>query len=142
MASFKFVRNQAGGNFPPLRIMLPVNASETLKYGDAVSLNTDGKITRAATATSRFLGVMAQDSNNAAGGALVNVFIAMPFHVWRASASADASTHVNNGTRSYDINATQQVDVADTTGGVIQIVDIDESSNTTVDIQFTACHYG
>jgi hypothetical protein len=71
---------------------------------------------------------------------MVKVQLAMPTQVWRATASADATSYVLDGTASYDLTSAQLVNVADTTGGSLQIVALGDS-NTDVYIQFASCFF-
>lgn len=139
MGNFTFAYDLGGGNQVPVAKKFPVAASQTLKKGDAVILSS-GQLAKAGDGTGRVLGVMAQDSDGAAAGTEVLVYVAQPNFVWKATASADATNHVL-ASRAYDLNASQQVNVADTTGGCIQIVELGDST-TDIRIQFTACELG
>ena len=138
--SFTFRRNQNGSNITPQRGRFPVGASQDLKLGDLVVWHNN-RVQKAGTPLGRVMGVMADASDSVSAGTLVDVDIVTPSQVWRGTASAAATSHVNNNTRSYDINAAQQVNLADTTGGSIQIVGIDEDTNTAIDVQFTECYW-
>lgn len=140
MANFEFAYSLAGGNFPPVLRKLPVAASQTIAKGDALIMSS-GKVAKGGAAIGEVVGVAAQASDGAAAGTLIEVEIAMPWQVWRATASADATSVVLNGTETYDLTSAQVVDVADTTGGSLQIVDIDASVNTAIYVQFMSCFF-
>jgi DNA-binding beta-propeller fold protein YncE len=136
MANFEFAYSLAGGNLPPVVRKLKVAASQDLKYGDAVNMSSS-QLVKAGNGTGRPVGIMAQDAAELAANTLVEVHIIMPWHVWRATASADATSNVLNGERGYDLSdTTQTVNLADTSGGSVQIIDIDADTNTSVYIQF------
>lgn len=140
MANFEFAYDLSGNNQPPAIKKLPVAASQTLVKGDVVVMSS-GKVAKGGAAVGEVVGVMAEASASAAAGTLVEVKIAMPWQVWRATATADASSVVRDGTETYDLTSAQLVDVADTTGGSLQIVDIDPDVNTSIYIQFMSCFY-
>lgn len=133
---FEFKRNFDGNNSVPAVHELPVAASQTLVVGDAVSL-VSGSVTKGGAAFGRCLGVMAQASAAATAGTLVKVYISQPGQVWQAVASADATSALR-ASRTYDLTATTQtVDVADTTGGCVYILELG-SSTTDIYVLFTA----
>lgn len=140
MPNFEFAYSMAGGNFPPVIMKLPVAASQTLVVGDVVIMSS-GRVTKGGAAIGEVVGVMAQASASQAVGTLVEVEIALPWQVWRATATADATSVVRDGIETYDLTAAQLVDVADTTGGSLQIIDIDANVNTAIFIQFMSCFY-
>jgi len=140
MANFEYAYDMSGNNQPPAIRKLPVAASQTLVKGDALIMSS-GQLAKAGAASGEIVGVAAQDSTLAAAGTLIEVYIAMPWQVWRATATADATSVVRNGTEAYDLTSAQLVDVADTTGGSLQIVDIDADVNTSIYIQFMSCFY-
>jgi hypothetical protein len=127
-------------NKPPRIEQLPVAASQDISKGDVLVLSS-GNVALAGDGTGEVVGVAAEDSSNAAAGTLVEVYIAQPSQVWEVAASADASSAVRDGTATYDLNASQQVNVADTTGGSLQIVGVDDGDNTVAHVQFTVCYY-
>lgn len=132
---FEFAMNLNGGNEVPVVRKLAVAATQTLVKGDLVILAA-GLVTKAGVNLADVLGVMAQDSDGAASGTLVQVYLAMPGQVWRATADADATTHVR-AAKLYDINSDQTVDVGDNSNGCILILDLQESSTTAVYVMFT-----
>jgi len=138
--NFEFAYSLAGGNFPPVIRKLPVAASQTLVVGDALIMSS-GQVTKGGAAIGEVVGIAAQDSASAAAGTLIEVEIVMPHQVWRATATADATSVVRNGTETYDLTSAQLVDVADTTGGSLQIIDIDPVTNTAIYVQFMSCFY-
>lgn len=140
MANFEFAYSLAGGNLPPVIRKLPVAATQTLVVGDAVIMSS-GKVAKAGDGSGTIVGVMAQDSTSQAAGTLVEVEIAMPWHAWRAVASADASALELDGVEAYDLTAAQLVNIADTTGGSLRIINVDDSVLTDVHIQFTSCFF-
>ena len=136
--SFLYRRNMAGGNYPPEKRVMTIAVSQTLKRGDVVIL-ASGAITKAGDAAARIVGVMDEDiKTDSSNKGLASVQIATPTQIWRGTASASASALVLDGTRSYDLNASQQVNVADTTGGSLQILGTVDS-NLDVEVQFTSC---
>ena len=141
MAKFEFHQNMGGSGAPPVVLELPVAASQALLLGDAVVLSS-GQVAKAGDGTGRLLGIMAQNSASQAAGTLVEVYAARPEHVWRATASADASALVLNGGRAFDLTATTQtINIADTTGGCVQILALN-GSTTAILVNFTAVVYG
>jgi hypothetical protein len=138
MANFDFVKNLSGANVAPTIMQLPVADSQTLKMGDAVVLSSN-KIQKASTSFGECIGIMAEDitTGSSAGGPLADVWIVTPSQLWRATASADATSHVL-GVATYDLNSSQVVNVADTTGGCIQIVALNDSP-TDILIRFDVC---
>ena len=137
---FEFLYNLDGSNNVPTKIKLPVAASMTLLVGDAVSISSQ-QVIKGGAAFGRCLGIMAQDSASAAADTLVEVYVSQPGQVWRAVASASATTAAR-ASRTYDLTATTQtVDVADTTGGCVYILKTD-SSTTDIHVLFTAHELG
>lgn len=136
MGKFEFAYNLNGANHTPIVQPFPVASTQTLLVGDLVYLSS-GKVTKAGNTTASVLGVMAQDSDGAAEGTMVNVHPIMPGQVFRATADADATSHVL-AAQAYDINAsTQTVDVGDNSGGCIIILKLGDSV-TDVYVAFTA----
>lgn len=138
MKNFRYVRDLDGNNMPPNVIEVPVADSQTLVEGDVVLLSS-GKIVKGSTTFGACLGVMAEDitTGGSAGGPLAKVYVAKPSQLWQATASADATSHVL-GVATYDLNSSQLVNVADTSGGSIQIVSL-EGSTTNILIRFDVC---
>jgi hypothetical protein len=134
MGNFEFAMNFNGGNFPPVVRDLPVAATQTLVKGDLVVLS-GGKVAKAGTSVTGILGVMAEDSDGAAAGTMVAVYLARPGHVWRATADADATSHVLAAI-AYDINSDQTVDVGDNSNGALSIVGLVGESTTRVYVMF------
>lgn len=135
MGSASFAYSTLGNNDVPQIMSFPVAASQTLKVGDVVILSS-GQVTKAGNGTGRILGVMAQDSTSATANTLVRVYVSRPGLVWKMTASADATSHVLTSTRTYDLNSSQQVNVADTTGGSLWPVALGDA-NTVVYVVFT-----
>lgn len=132
---FEFAYNLDGTNNPPAIHEFPVAATQTLVAGDLVYLSS-GQVTVAGASTSTVLGVMAEASSSADAGTMVKVHVAMPGQVWKATADADASSHVL-AAKTYDINATTQtVDVGDASNGCILILRTVDST-TDVRVMFT-----
>ena len=138
--AFEFAFALASNDITPATRDYPVAASQSLREGDPVKL-VSGQVTKGGDGFGRALGVMAQDSINAAANTRVRVRIALTFQVWRAKSTADASALINNGTRTYDLNSSLLVNTADTTGGCIQIVGLVGSSNTDVYVAFTSTEF-
>lgn len=139
--NFEFAYDMSGNNRAPVRMKLPVAATQTIVAGDALVWSS-GKLAKAGATFGSVVAIAAQDSTLAAAGTLIEVEIPLRHQTWRATASADATANVNDGTASYDLTAAQLVNLADTTGGSIQIVDIDPDDNTRVYIQFTVTYFG
>lgn len=134
---FKFVRNLNGDNTTPAWHKLPVAASQTIVVGDALAISS-GSIVKGGAAFGRCLGIAAQDSASATAGTLIKFYVSQPGQVWRATASADATSALR-ASRTYDLTATTQtVDVADTTGGCVYILELHDTSTTDIDVLFTA----
>lgn len=138
--NFEFAYDMSGNNRSPVLMKLPVAATQTIVAGDALEWSS-GKLAKSDDAFGSVVAIAAQDSDGAAAGTLIEVEIPMPWQVWRATASADATSNVNDGTATYDITSAQVVNVADTTGGSLQIVAIDPNDNTRVYVQFTVCYF-
>lgn len=138
MANFEFNSNLNGSNMPPAIILLPVADSQTLKRGDAVILSSN-KIQKGSTTFGSCIGIMAEDitTGASAGGPMAEVFVVTPSQLWQATASADATSYVL-GAATFDLTSAQLVNVADTTGGCIQIVALD-GSTTTILVRFDVC---
>jgi hypothetical protein len=139
--AFEFAQSMSGENGVPAIAEFPVAASQSLKAGDPVKLNGagPGQLVKGGDGFGRALGVMAQDAASLAAGTKVLVYVARPNQVWKATASADATNMVMAG-RSYDLNASLQVNVADTTGGCMQIVRLG-AAVTEVYVAFTATEF-
>jgi len=135
--NFDFAYDLRGGNNVPISKDFPIADSQTLVVGDAVVLSA-GKVAKASGTFGRAFGVMAEaiTTGAAAGGPLARVYLSQTGQVWRATATAAATTHVLAG-RTYDLNSSQLVDVADTTGGCIQIVELG-ATTTAIYVVFTA----
>ena len=136
--AFEFAQSYNGENSVPALAQFPVAASQSLKVGDPVKLNSK-QVTKGGDGFGRALGVMAQDAASLPSDTMVWVYVAQPNQVWKATASADASSHVLNG-RTYDLNSSLQVNVADTTGGCMQIVRLG-AAVTDVYVAFTATEF-
>lgn len=118
----------------------PVATTQTLLAGDLVYLSS-GQVTIAGDAQTTVLGVMAQDSTLATAGVMVRVYVITAHQVWKATADADATSHVL-AAKKYDINATTQtVDVGDNSAGCIIILKLG-ASTTEVYIMFTETDLG
>ncbi len=139
--NFEFAYDMSGNNRAPVRMKLPVAATQTIVAGDALVWSS-GKLAKAGATFGSVVAIAAQDSDGAAAGTLIEVEIPLRHQTWRATASADATSNVNDGTASYDLTSAQVVNLADTTGGSIQIVDIDPDTNTSIYIQFTVTYFG
>ena len=136
MATFQY--NMDGSNRPPVVRRMSVAASQTIARGDVLDLSS-GDVARASTATGRVVGVAAEAVTSAASGNFfVQVYIATPTQVWQHVTSASAATLILNGTRSYDFNASNQINVADSSGGSVQFVG-PGSATTMPDITFANC---
>lgn len=136
MAKFEFAYSLYGNNVTPAVHKFPVATTQTVVVGDLVYLSS-GQVTKAGNSTTSVLGVMAEDSDGATAGTLVKVYPILPGQVWRATADADATSHVL-AAQAYDINATTQtVDVGDNSGGCITILKLGDST-TEVYVMFTA----
>lgn len=140
MTAWDFVKNFDGDNSVPSLGDFPIADSQTLKVGDVVVL-ASGKLTKAGDGTARVAGVMAQaiTTGSSAGGPLARVYIVTPSQVWRGKSSA-AATSVVLGARTLDLNASQQVNVADSTGGCILVL-ATGATTSDVDVQFTNCEF-
>lgn len=138
--NFEFAYDMSGNNRAPVRMKLPVAATQTIVAGDALEWSS-GKLAKSDDAFGKVVAIAAEDSDGADAGTLIEVEIPMPWHVWRAWASAAATAIVNDGTASYDITSAQLVNIADTTGGSIQVVDIDADDPTRIYIQFAVCYF-
>jgi hypothetical protein len=136
--AFEFAQSYNGENSVPALAEFPVAASQSLKAGDPVKL-TSGQVVKGGDGFGRALGVMAQDAASLAAGTKVLVYVAQTNQVWKATATADATSHVL-AARTYDLNASVQVNVADTTGGCMQIVRLG-AAVTDVYVAFTATEF-
>lgn len=136
MGNFEYAYTLTGGDGVPAVHDFPVAASQTLKVGDLVELSS-GQVIKSTGSAASPLGVMAQDSAGANAGTLVRVAPIVPGQVWRAGASADASSAML-GSRKYDITSAQKVDLSDSTGGSILIVKVGRASSD-VYVTFTRC---
>lgn len=128
--NFEFAYSLAGGNYPPVKRKYPVAASQTLVVGDALYFSS-GKLTKAGNGN-KIAAICAQIATTEAEGTLIEVEVVQPHHVWKAVASADASSNVLDGTDAYDLTAAQLVNLADTTGGGIRIIGQPDPSDLTV----------
>lgn len=136
-AAFKFVRNLDGSNNPPAIAQMPVATTQTLEIGDPVELSS-GQLIIGTDGFAICAGIMAQDATTLTAGTLVDVYVTTPSQVWRGTATADATSHVL-AARTYDLNSSQVVNVSDTTGGCIQILELVSGGATTdIHVQFTA----
>jgi hypothetical protein len=137
MANFQYRKNMNGSNATPATMIVPIGDSQTLVVGDAVVLSS-GKAVKAGNGTGRVLGIMAEDVTTGAGStSTAKIEVVTPSQVWEATASADATTYVLGG-RAFDLTSAQLVNVADTTGGSLQILELNDST-TNIFVQFTAC---
>lgn len=134
MANFTFKYNLDGSNNPPTVKKLPVAASQTLVVGDLVVLSS-GQIAKASGSVTEVIGVMAEASTNAAAATMLQVYIIQPSQVWNATADASATSSVLQG-KAFDINSDQTIDIGDTAGGCIRIVET-VSSATDVNVVFS-----
>lgn len=136
MGNFDFAYTLAGGNEPPAVEKFPVAATQTLVVGDLVVLSS-GQVTKAGVDLADPLGVMMEASDGATAGTMVEVAVILPGQVYRATADADATTHVLAGGK-YDLNANQTVDVGDSSNGCVLIHKLGDST-TEVFVSFTEC---
>lgn len=138
MPNFRFESDLFGHRSPVIK-KFPVAATQTLVAGDLVYLSS-GQVTICGNSSSTILGIMAEDSASADANTMVAVALAAPGFVYRATADADASSALDGKT--YDINAsTQTVDIGDTSGGCIKILETVDST-TDVRILFTEFDLG
>lgn len=140
MAKFVFEKDLFGHKAAPVNHDFPVASAQTFEVGDLVYLSS-GQVTKCADGQTSVLGLMAQRVGTAlTANVLVTVALAAPGFVYRATADADASSALTNKT--YDINTTTQtVDIADSSGGCIKILEVVDS-NTDVRILFTEFDLG
>ena len=141
MAMNAIFRKDYAWNRPPRIEKLPVAASQAIERGDVLVLSS-GQLAVAGDGTGEVVGVAAQDSASQDAGTLIEVYVVTPTQVWEMVASADASSIVRDGTSTYDLTSAQLVNVADTTGGSLQVVDIDADDNTLIHVQFTVTYFG
>lgn len=127
MGNFDYAYTLAGADGVPAVHDFPVAANQTLKVGDLVELS-GGQVIKSTASAALPLGVMAQESTNAAAGTLVRVAPIVPGQVYRAVSSAGAGSAVL-GSRRYDITTAQRVDLADSTNGSILIVKLGRAAN-------------
>jgi len=140
MPKFYFEEDLMGHRGAPIIHKFPIAAAQTLVAGDLVFLSS-GQVTIAGASTASVLGIMAEDVTTPDAGTLVAVQVAAPGYVYRATADADATSHVL-ATKKYDINATTQtVDVGDNANGCIIILELADST-TNVRIMFTEFDLG
>lgn len=135
----RFVKDYAT-NLPPRLEKLPVAASQAIEAGDVLDWSS-GQLAIAGDGTGEVVAVAAEDSASQTAGTLIEVKIVTRTQVWEMIASADASAIVRDGTATYDLTAAQLVNVADTTGGSLQVVDIDADDNTLVQVQFASTYF-
>ena len=140
MGSARFVKDYST-NRPAMLAKLPVAASQAIEAGDVLEWSS-GQLAIAGDGTGEVVAVAAQDSNEAAAGTEIEVYIVTRTQIWEMVASADASAIVRDGTATYDLTAAQLVNVADTTGGSLQVVDIDADDNTLIHVQFANTYFG
>ena len=137
MGKFEYAYSLQGNNETPVVTKYPVAASQTLVIGDLVVLSS-GKLAKAGDTLVDPVGVMMQDSTDAAAGTMVEVAVITPTQVWKATADAAATAAVLAGGK-YDINATTQtVDIGDSSNGCILIHKLG-ASTTEVYVSFTEC---
>jgi hypothetical protein len=142
MAAFEFAFTLGAGNhYPPALWMLPVAASQDIEVGDALTISS-GQL--AVAGNGDVIAAIAQEkSDNQAAGTEIRVYIPQPYHVWRAVASADASSNVLDGTDTYDLGTSQVVNLADTSGGGMRIIEqYDVDDNTAIHVQITNAFFG
>jgi hypothetical protein len=137
--AFEFAYNLDGSNASPIIKKFPIAASQTLKIGDPVVIASN-QVTKGGNGFGRCLGVMAEAVTTPAANTMVAVYVAQPGQVWRAKASADATTYVL-GSRAFDLDSNLKVNVADTTGGCMEIVELG-ATNTDVNVIFAATELG
>lgn len=142
MAAFEFhCTFGAGNHYPPALYKLPVAATQDIEVGDALYFSS-GKL--AVAGNGNVIAAIAQEkSDNQAAGTLIQVYIVQPYHVWRAVASADATSNVLDGTDTYDLGTSQVVNLSDTSGGGFRIVEqYDADDNTAILVQITNAFFG
>ena len=132
-----FLYNMDGSNRPPIVRNMGIANNQTLVRGDIVDLS-GGLVAKAGTATGRVLGVMAEAITTLTAAASAQVYIAQPSQVWQQTASANVTSLVLDGMRTYDLNAAGNLNTTDTTGGSLQIVGV-SSPNTEAEVTFSAC---
>ncbi len=125
--AFEFAYDLNGPGIVPVVMSLPVAGSQTLKAGDPVVLSSK-QVAKAGNGTGSLLGVMAQDSTNATANTAVRVYISKPGQVWLATATGDATSNVLDGTATYDLNSSVQINLSDTTGGCFKILGLGKTN--------------
>jgi hypothetical protein len=138
VANFTFAYNLNGENSVPVVKTLPVKDGQTIAVGDALVIDTNA-VAKAGATFGECVGV-AMEAVTSASGDSIEVAIAQPSQVWKATASADATSHVL-GVATYDLTAAQLINVADTTGGSVRIVELGDSV-TDVRVVFAVCALG
>lgn len=119
----------------PIRLRLPVAATQDIVVGDALTIDGSGELAKAGVSDS-IDAIAYEASASQAQGTLIEVEIVQRHHVWLAVASADATGKSRDGKDTYDITAAQVIDIAATTGA-IRIIGIDDADNTLVHVQIT-----
>ena len=137
---FRFEKDLGGGNRVPVVEYFPIAATQTWEIGDVIFLSS-GAATIGGDGLVSVLGIAHDNQTAPTTSTLVPVEVAMPGFVYRATADADASSHVL-AAKKYDINATTQtVDVGDNSSGCIIILKKVDST-TDVQIMFTEFDLG
>lgn len=109
---------------------MTVTTSQTIEVGDLV-ITASGLVSIAGDAAALIVGIAYEACTSAAAGTQIKVALLEAHHVIKGTADADATALVYGAT-TVDINATTQtLDVADTSAGCLQVVELG-SSNTVV----------
>lgn len=138
MPNFEFDSYINGSNGVPGTILAPVAASQTLVVGDLLVLSSNQLVKATASVVAAFA-ICAQASTLAAATTPIRVYPILPGQIWKATASADATTYVL-GANLFDITSAQLVDVADATNGSLLILRLG-SAVTVVYVSFVKGYF-
>lgn len=122
-------------NSQPMVVDLKIAASQTIVAGDLLVI-ASGKGTKAGAAATAVFGIAQADITT--GGSVTDansipVLVINEKSVLKFTYTGTAATSANLWGTAYDINSSQVIDMADTTGGFLILVNLPNTTKTTIE---------
>lgn len=134
--TWKFVYDLWGDRVPKV-VTMEATANLETKVGTLLFM-TGGQVDNCTDGTGTMIGLAAEATSEAAtAGDPIKVELIAPGMVIRGTAESDASAVTGFASQSQDIDADQQLDVDDVTGGFLSVYRVNNSAGTEVDCVVT-----
>lgn len=140
---FEFAWNMDGTNRVPAAIPMPINGTTAIKKGDALVVNSAGKLIPIVAGVTEVTAIALQDrpAAGAVDGDIISVSLVRKEYQYRCSANAASTSGVNNGfNKTMDVTDQRTVKVSATTGGTLILWNkdtLDEAGNIKAYVSFS-----